>query len=97
MREEKAAGGPREKLAAFRLTEKAPPPRAHYPVLHAGRVVGEIASGAHSPSLDCGIGLAYLPVEIAKPGEHLEIDIRGRRHPAIIEKKPLYRRGGNYE
>ncbi|MBV9658450.1 MAG: glycine cleavage system aminomethyltransferase GcvT [Verrucomicrobia bacterium] len=92
LRREKESGGPREKLAAFRVLEKGPPPRAHYPIFHDGQQVGEIASGAHSPSLDCGIGLAYLPAAIARPGERIEIDVRGRRCPAIIEKKPLYRR-----
>ncbi len=91
LRRQKEAGL-RERLVAFRTTEKGPPPRPHYPIFKDGRQIGEIASGSQSPSMDCGIGLAYLPAEIAKPGETIEIDIRGRRFPAVIEKKPLYRR-----
>ena len=39
--------------------------------------IGETTSGGLSPSLEAGIGMAYLPDEMAKPGEVIEIDIRG--------------------
>jgi len=80
------------RLVAFRLLDKAPPPRAHYPVLKDGVVIGETTSGSLSPSLGCGIGMAYLPADAAKVGNQIEIDIRGRRYAAVIEKKPLYRK-----
>lgn len=87
---QKAAGLP-AKLAALRMTEKSPPPRAHYPVLVDGRSVGETSSGALSPSLGEGIALAYLPPDLAKPGQAVQIDIRGRHFTAVVEKKPFYR------
>ena len=89
---QKEAGLP-DKLTAFRMTGTAPPPRPHYPVLHAGVVVGEVASGTQSPSLGCGIGMAYLPPAAAVPGIPLEIEIRGRRYPAEVVKKPFWRPG----
>jgi aminomethyltransferase len=52
--------------------------------------VGELCSGTLSPSLKTGIGLAYLPTEMARIGEDFEIDVRGRRFPARVEKKPFY-------
>jgi aminomethyltransferase len=79
------------KLAALRMTEKSPPPRAHYPVLADGKRVGETTSGALAPSLGEGVALAYLPPDLAKPGQSLTIDIRGRNFAAVVEKKPLYR------
>jgi aminomethyltransferase len=87
---QKAAGLP-AKLVALRMTEKSPPPRAHYPVLVDGRPVGETTSGALSPSLGEGIALAYLPPDLAKPGQAVQIDIRGRPFAAVVEKKPFYR------
>jgi aminomethyltransferase len=84
--------GLREKLTAFRMTGTTPPPRPHYPVVHAGQVVGEVSSGTQSPSLGTGIGMAYLPVDAAKVGTTIEIEIRGRRFPAEIVKKPFYRK-----
>ena len=94
--QEKESGGPAERLAAFRMTEKSPPPRSHYPVLAPGdgsAPIGETTSGGLAPSLDsAGIGLAYVPAKLAKPGEAIQIDIRGRRYAAVIEKKPFYKR-----
>ncbi len=88
---QKAAGIP-SKLAGLRMTGKTPPPRAHYPVFHDGQQVAELASGGVSPSLGDGIGMAYLPASLAAPGTPLEIDIRGKRWPAEVVKKPFYRR-----
>jgi aminomethyltransferase len=38
------------------------------------------------------IALAYVPTEIAKINTQLEIEIRGKKHPAIIVKRPFYKR-----
>ncbi|MDZ4288921.1 MAG: glycine cleavage system aminomethyltransferase GcvT, partial [Prosthecobacter sp.] len=86
---QKASGLP-DKLTAFRMTGAAPPPRPHYPVYHDGQPVGEICSGTQSPSLSAGIGMAYLPLAASKIGTPLEIEIRGRRFPAEVVKKPFY-------
>lgn len=86
------ADGPPSKLTALQVTGKAPPPRAHYPVTDAnGQVIGELASGALSPSLMTGIGMAYLPTEFSKLGTDLQIDVRGRLFPAKVVKKPFYK------
>ncbi|MBU3664460.1 MAG: glycine cleavage system aminomethyltransferase GcvT [Chthoniobacterales bacterium] len=79
------------RLAALKMTEKSPPPRSHYPVLIDGRQVGETTSGVLSPSLGQGIALAYLPPDAAKPGQAVQIDIRGRKFSAEVVKKPFYR------
>jgi aminomethyltransferase len=90
---QRESGGPAERLAAFRMTDKSPPPRPHYAVFDAsGEQIGETTSGGLSPSLNAGIGMAYLPAKLAKPGSAIEIDIRGQRYPATVERKPLYRR-----
>ena len=71
-----------------------PPPRAHYPVLDTdGRTIGELSSGALSPSLSIGIGMAYLPAEYSKLGTRLKIQFRERTFPAEVVKKPFYRPG----
>jgi len=88
---QKAEGIP-DKLVAFRMNGASPPPRPHYPVVIAGEQVAEVASGTQSPSLSCGIGMAYLPVEFSKPGTTIEIDIRGKRYPATVTKKPIYQK-----
>jgi aminomethyltransferase len=56
-------------------------------------VVGELASGGLAPSLDgAGIGMAYLPTELATPGTRLAIDVRGRQIAVEVVKKPFYKR-----
>jgi glycine cleavage system T protein (aminomethyltransferase) len=84
--------GPTEKLAAFRMEGKGPPPRPHYSVWDQSKRVGEVTSGTLSPSLNYGIGMAYLSAAWAKIGTRVEIEIRGQKFPAIVEKKPLYKK-----
>jgi len=80
------------RLVPFKMKDKSPPPRPHYAVWKNGEQIGEISSGTLSPSLGTGIGMAYIPAAHARLGEELEIDIRGRRFAAIIERKPLYKK-----
>jgi aminomethyltransferase len=87
---QKEKGVPR-KLAAIRVQEKSPPVRAHYPIVVNGEKVGETSSGALSPTLGCGIALGYLPFPLAKIGQDLEIEVRGRRYQACVVKKPFYK------
>ncbi len=90
--------GPARRLVAFRMTDKGTPPlRPHYAVWSCegegegeGTRLGEAASGTLSPSLGVGIGLAYVPRAYGEPGTRLRVEIRGRRYPAEVVKKPLY-------
>ncbi len=84
--------GLNEKLVAFRLKEKGPPPRPHYRLLAQDVQVGEVTSGAPSPTLGYGIGLAYVEVEYAEPGTVLDLEVRGARVPVEVIKKPFYKR-----
>jgi aminomethyltransferase len=51
---------------------------------------GEVTSGTHSPMLDIGIGMGYVPVAQAGEGTELTIDVRGRPRRARVVKKPIY-------
>jgi aminomethyltransferase len=87
------ANGVSKKLAAFKMSEKSAPPRSHYPVCSSGPKavkIGEVTSGTQSPSLGIGIGLGYVPPEFAKPQTVIEIEIRGKRAPALVVPKPIY-------
>src|SRR6266480_3796158 len=83
---------PREKLVSFRMKEKGPPPRPHYAVFRNGERIGEVTSGTLSPSLNWGIGMAYVSSAHANIGAEIDIEIRGQKFPATVEKKPLYRK-----
>jgi aminomethyltransferase len=81
--------GPARKLVAFVMDEKAIP-RQGMPIEGGG----EVTSGSHSPMLDVGIGLGYVPSERAKLGTELTIDVRGKPRRAHVVKKPIYQREG---
>jgi aminomethyltransferase len=84
--------GPAQKLVPFRMQGKGPPPRPHYPVFNNGEHVGEVTSGTLSPSLNYGVGMAYINAPHSKIGTNIDIEIRGQKFPATIEKKPLYKK-----
>jgi glycine cleavage system T protein (aminomethyltransferase) len=86
------ADGPAEKLIAFALTDRGVP-RQGNAVLSDGEAVGEVTSGTHSPSLEKGVGMAYVSGEAAEPGTGIEIDVRGKRRDAQVEAAPLYKDG----
>ncbi len=77
--------GPARRLVAFVMEEKAIP-RHGMPVVGGG----EVTSGTHSPMLDVGIGLAYVPAASAAPGTELVVDVRGRPRRGRIVTKPIY-------
>jgi aminomethyltransferase len=79
--------GPERKLAAF-VTEETGVPRQGMPIAGGG----EVTSGTHSPMLDRGIGMGYVPAAQAEPGTELTIDVRGRDRRARVVKKPIYKR-----
>ena len=79
--------GPEQKLSAF-VMEEAAIPRQGMPILEGG----EVTSGSHSPMLERGIGLGYVPAELAQPESELTIDVRGRNRRARVVKKPIYSR-----
>ena len=91
LQREKNAGA-KETLVAFRLKDKGPPPRPHYPLYCGPDLVGEVTSGAPSPTLGGGIGLAYVNSAVAAPGTVLHLEIRGTRVAVEVIKKPFYKR-----
>ena len=81
--------GPERKLVPFVMEEKAIP--RHGMAIEGG---GEVTSGSHSPMLDIGIGMGYVPAAQAAPDTELTIDVRGKPRTARVVKKPIYKREG---
>jgi aminomethyltransferase len=79
--------GPARKLVPFVMEEKAVP-RQGMPIEGGG----EVTSGTHSPMLDRGIGMGYVPAGSAAPDTGLTIDVRGKPRGARIVKRPIYRK-----
>ncbi|MDT0382070.1 glycine cleavage system aminomethyltransferase GcvT [Streptomyces sp. DSM 42041] len=94
--------------AAAKQAETAPPrklvglvatgrrvPRAGYPVVSAadGTVIGEVTSGAPSPTLGKPVAIAYVDAAHAESGtEGVAVDIRGSHEPYDVVALPFYKR-----
>src|SRR5215471_14793928 len=65
------AEGPARRLVPFVMQDRAVP-RQGMPIEEGG----EVTSGTHSPMLDVGIGLGYVPRNRAEAGTELVIDVR---------------------
>jgi len=85
------AEGTDEKLAPFALIDPGIP-RQGNAVIAKGELAGVVTSGTLSPCLEQGIGMGYVRAELAQPGTEVEIDVRGKRRSARVERRPLFRR-----
>jgi aminomethyltransferase len=79
--------GPERRLVPFVMEEKAVP-RQGMPIEGGG----EVTSGTHSPMLDRGIGMGYVPTASASPDTELTVDVRGKARRGRVVKKPIYRK-----
>lgn len=90
--EAQSAAGVAKRLVGLELQGRAIP-RHGYPVLRNGEPVGTVTSGGWSPTLEKGIALASVRADAARLGTELAVEIRGRAEPALVVKRPFYRRG----
>nr|WP_322626099.1 glycine cleavage system aminomethyltransferase GcvT [uncultured Flavobacterium sp.] len=84
--------GVSRKLVGFELIERGIP-RHDYEIVNAtGEVIGVVTSGTQSPSLGKGIGLGYVPTELATEGSEIFIRIRKNDVAAKVVKLPFYKK-----
>jgi aminomethyltransferase len=79
--------GPERRLVPFVMEEKAVPRQGM--AIEGG---GEVTSGTHSPMLDRGIGMGYVPAANAAKETELTIDVRGKPRRARVVSRPIYRK-----
>jgi aminomethyltransferase len=84
--------GVRQKLVGFVLKEKGFP-RHGYEIRADGQGVGEVTSGTVSPSLEQGVGLAYVASESSKAGTPIQVMVRDKAVAAEIARAPFYKNG----
>src|SRR5437868_11619218 len=80
---------PRDLLAPFAFTGPGIPRPGNE--VHTDHGTGVVTSGTHSPCLEVGIGMAYVPRAAAAAGTAIEVDVRGKRRSAEVRERPLYR------
>lgn len=82
-----------EVLTPLICLESGPPIRPGCKVFAPdGQELGRLTSGTLSPSVGVGIGMAYLPCDIAQVGTAVSVEVRGRMIPAEVSKKPFYKK-----
>ncbi len=79
------------KLIGFEINGRVIP-RQGYRCQQGDLRIGDVTSGCWSPSLEKGIGMAYLLKEFTPVGTRFEIDVRGRRIAAEVVETPFYKR-----
>jgi len=80
------------RLVGLKLTERGFP-RHGYPIVSQDQDVGEVTSGALSPSLGVGVAMGYVPTELAKAGTEVGVRIRNKVIPAVVQRPPFYTEG----
>ncbi|MFI1173156.1 glycine cleavage system aminomethyltransferase GcvT [Streptomyces melanogenes] len=89
---ERAAAKAPRKLVGL-IAEGRRVPRAGFSVVAGGEVVGEVTSGAPSPTLGKPIAIAYVDAAHAEPGTSgVGVDIRGTHEPYEVVALPFYKR-----
>ena len=88
---QKKEEGIKRRIAGFEMTEPGIA-RDGYDVYIADKRVGYVTSGSPAPFLKKNIGLAFLPVEFAKDGQEIKIDVRGKHLSAQVVPTPFYKR-----
>lgn len=89
--EDEKRRGPKRKLIAFELDERGIPRQGYDIVDNNGTIVGVVTSGTMSPSLGKGIGLGYVPSDLASVDSKINIQIRKNAIPATVVKLPFYK------
>lgn len=88
--EEQKANGVKKRLVGLEMLGKQIA-RHDYPILHNGKNVGIVTSGTLAPTLQKAIALGYVPTELAKVGQELEVEVRGKTYGIKVVQKPFYR------
>ena len=77
-----------KQMIGFQMLDRAVA-RTGYAVYQNDEQVGEVTSGAPSPSLKCNIGFATVTSQAISDDDKIDIEIRGRRHSAKIVTAPF--------
>ena len=88
---EAIAAKPRRTLVGIK-TAGPRVPRQGYALHEGGRAIGEVCSGSVSPTLGTNIATAYVPVGSGRPGDPVELDVKGKRQPAEYAALPFFSR-----
>lgn len=87
-----AAGAPKRVRVGLEVTGRGII-REHQEVYLGQEKIGLTTSGTHCPFLGKALAMALIDPAHAAEGTQLEVEVRGRRVPAVIVPLPFYKRG----
>jgi aminomethyltransferase len=90
LRRQRDAGIPRRIVGLGVVGRRVP--REGCRVFDGDTEIGHVTSGTFSPTLDRPIAIALVSAGYARDGAALEVDLRGRRVPVVVEGLPFYSR-----
>ena len=90
LKQQKETGTTR-KLVGFELDERGIPRHGYDIVDVDGNTIGIVTSGTQAPTVSKGIGMGYVPTELAAPGSKIYIQVRKKALPATVVKLPFYK------
>ncbi|MBI2878927.1 MAG: (2Fe-2S)-binding protein, partial [Candidatus Rokubacteria bacterium] len=83
------ARGLRQRLVGFELLDGVVPGEGDT-IVADGRPIGRVTSSKWSPTLGRGIGMAWIPPELAREGAEFEIRSQGRLTRGRVVVRPFY-------
>lgn len=86
------AAGPQQKLVAFVVAGRRRAETGNE-ILCGGQAVGQVTSGAFSPSLNVSIGMGYVPADLAQVGREITIRTARAELHATLAQRPIYKQG----
>ncbi len=81
-----------KQMIGFQMLDRAVA-RAGYAIYQVNERIGSVTSGAPSPSLKCSIGFASIESQAVSKNEKVDVEIRGKLHPAKIVEVPFISMG----
>jgi sarcosine oxidase subunit alpha len=87
--------GVQKRLVGFEMVDRILPEEANQIVRRGNgpsgfEILGRVTSVRFSPTLDKVIGLCWLPVDLAKPGQTFDIRVKGELHKGRVVPLPFY-------
>ncbi len=84
------AAGPSRRLCTLAVEAEDADVVADEPIWHGGRVVGFCTSGGFAHWAGVSVANGFLPPDLIREGQAVEIEILGARRPARVFARPLF-------
>jgi dimethylglycine dehydrogenase len=88
--------GVKRRICTFKVEAKDADVDAWEPIWHSGEVVGYVTSGGYSHHFETSLAFGFLPIELVREGQQVEIEILGEMIPAQLYSQPLFDPSNEY-